>query len=472
MSELKPKVTPKIGLMYCGLAAYWPQFPEFLEIGAKMLDRYMEKFNEIGEVVLEKFIDTPEKAKEAGKRFLEAGIDILYILPFGYTTGLIMLPAVQMMPEKMPVRLLVTHEDSSYDIKTATTSDFLHHSGICCVPEYSNILLRVHRKFKVTTGPLKDENFWAEIRKDSIGAAAAREFKNCNFAIIGAPYTNMTDMPGDDHKLLAATGKMFIRPEVEEFEVEYNKVTEEEIQEMLLQFRDFYAVEESVTDEHMYESAKIAVVYDKIINKYDISGYGYYWWGVSDLYTHLRAQSTIAGSRLASMGRPGVTEGDVKTSMAMKFMDLVGAGGMFLEFNTIDYDNNIFIISHDGPVNFNVSEGKPVLQHLELQHGKTGKGLGVDFNLKKGPVTLMNITQSDPEVDTFKIIYTVGEVVDGDILHVGNPNGRLKVSKPIPQFVNEWCQQGPQHHSSLGIGDISAEIEVFAEAMGFACVRI
>ena len=113
-----------------------------------------------------------------------------------------------------------------------------------------------------------------------------------------------------------------------------------------------------------------------------------------------------------------------------------------------------------------------MLQHLDIQHGKTGRGLGVDFNLKKGPVTLLNMTQSDPDVDTFKLIYTVGEVVDGDILHVGNPNGRLKVARPIPEFVNAWCQEGPQHHNALGIGDKSREIEVFAEVMGFACVRI
>ena len=472
MAKLEPKVTPKIGVLYTGLKAYWPQFPEFLEIGANMLTRYMEKFNEVGEVVLEKFIDTPEKSEEAGKHFAQAGIDILYILPFGYTTGMIIVPAVRSLPPEIPVRLLTTHEDSTYELKTATTSDFLHHSGICCISEYSNILVRMRRKFKVITGPLKDERFWEEIRRDAVGAAAAREFKKLNFAIIGAPYTNMVDMPADDHKLIKATGRMFLRPEVEEFATEYARVTEDEIKDMNAQFRDFYAVEDNVTDEHMYESSKIAVVFDKIIRKYDISGYGYYWWGVSDLYTHLRAQSTVAGSRLASMGRPGVTEGDVETAMAMKFMDLVGAGGMFLEFNTIDYDHNFILISHDGPVNFNVSEGKPVLQHLDIQHGKTGRGLGVDFNLKKGPVTLLNMTQSDPDVDTFKLIYTVGEVVDGDILHVGNPNGRLKVARPIPEFVNAWCQEGPQHHNALGIGDKSREIEVFAEVMGFACVRI
>lgn len=78
MAKLEPKVTPKIGVMYTGLKAYWPQFPEFLDIGAKMLERYMKRFEQVGEVVLEKFVDTPERAEEAGKRFVEEGIDILY----------------------------------------------------------------------------------------------------------------------------------------------------------------------------------------------------------------------------------------------------------------------------------------------------------------------------------------------------------------------------------------------------------
>jgi len=464
------KVRPKIGLMYTGLKVYWAQYPQFVEIGSNMYEKYLKEFKKIGDVVEAKFIDTPELSGQAGKMFKEKDIDILFILPFGYSTGMIIVPCVKQLD--VPVRLLATHEDATYDYKNADTAQWLHHTGICCIPEYASTLVRIDKKFRVITGWLKDRRFWTEIEKDSIGAAVGKKFKDLNFAIIGNTYTNMTDMPADDHKLLKATGKLFLRPEIEEFEDEYYKVTDEQLRDMYTQLREFYEVDETVTNEHMKESAKIAVVFDKIINRYNINAYGYYWWGIKEIVTQLRSQSTLAGSRLASMGVPGVTEGDVKTAMAMKAMDLMGAGGMFLEFNTIDYENEFLLISHDGPVNFNVSDGKPRLQHLDIHHGKTGHGLGVDFNLKKGLVTLLNLTQSDPKVDTFKLIYTIGEVVEGDALHVGNPNGRLKISKPIYKFVDEWCQHGPIHHNSLGIGDLSREIEVFAEVMGFKCVGV
>jgi len=472
MTELHPKVKPKIGLMFTGLKAYWPQFPELGDIGRDMYEKYITRFREIGDVVEAKFVDTPEKSEAAGKQFIEAGIDILFVFPFGYTTGMIIVPCIFQLDDKIPIRLLASHEDATYDYKNARTADFLHHSGICCTPEYASTLLRIGRKFKVITGWLEDIRFWNEIKSDSIGAAAANVWRKLNYAIIGNVYTNMTDMPADDHRLLKATGKVFLRPEVEEFEEEYKRVTEDEVQDMYKQFREMYDVDETVTDDHMYESAKIAVVFDKIINRYDISGYGYYWWGEKEEITQIRSQSVLAGSRLSSMGRMGVTEGDVKTAMAMKFMDLIGAGGMFVEFNSIDYAGDFILVSHDGPVNFNVAEGKGRLQHLDIHHGKTGEGLGVDFDIKKGPVTLLNLTQSDPSSDTFKLIYTVGEVVDGDILSVGNPNCRMQIEKPIHEFVDEWCQEGPIHHCSLGIGNVGREIEVFAQAMGFDCVRV
>ena len=240
---------------------------------------------------------------------------------------------------------------------------------------------------------------------------------------------------------------------------------------MVAQFRAMYEVEPSVTDEHLRFSAQVAVAYDEIIMKHDISGFGYYWWGEKELLTQLRSQSALAVSRLAALGRPGVTEGDVKTAMAMKIHDLLGAGGMFLEFFAMDYDADVLLVGHDGPSNINVADGKPKLQHLEVHHGKTGHGLGIDFKMKTGSVTLLNLTQFDAG-DTFKLIYTEAEVVDGPTLNIGNPNCRIKLARPLPEFMDAWCQQGPSHHLSLGLGATGREIEVFAEAMGFQSVRV
>ena len=89
-----------------------------------------------------------------------------------------------------------------------------------------------------------------------------------------------------------------------------------------------------------------------------------------------------------------------------------------------------------------------------------------------GPVTLVNLTQFDEGSDSFKLIYTRGEVIPGDILAIGNPNCRVRVERPIHEFVDAWCQEGPSHHIALGSGDRGEELEAFAEGMGFDIARI
>ena len=448
---------------------YWDQFPELKAMGEKMYAKLHQGLQEFGEVIAPELVDTPDKARVAATFFQAHSVDILLIFPFGYTTGMCISPVVSAV--SVPIRILNAHEDSAYDYKSADTAIYLHHEGVCCIPEYAGTLVELGKAFKVRTGHFKDHRFWNEVTSDCAGAAAARAFKSLNFGVIGKTYDGMTDMPIDEHRLLKTTGRLLDRPEVEEIENAFNRVTSGQIEDMFGQLRAMYDVDTTVTNEHMQVSAQVAVAFDEVITKHDIHGFGYYWWGEKEFVTQLRAQSALAVSRLTALGRPGVTEGDVKTAMAMKIMDLLGAGGMFTEFFSMDFDENFIMLGHDGPANINVADGKAKLQHLTVHHGKTGHGLGIDFRIPDGPVTLLNLTQF-AAASTFKLIYTTAEAIPGDILNIGNPNCRIRVSKLLHEFMDDWCQQGPSHHIAIGLGDQSQKLEAFAEAIGFACVRV
>ncbi len=460
---------PRIGALPTGHWIYWGQFPGLREKSLAMWQTLRARLSEIGEVVAPELVDDAEKSAASGRFFKQADIDILLIFPVGYTTGLCVAPAVREVT--VPIRILNAHRDSSYDYGSADTAMYLDHEGPCCVPEYSGTLVSMGKAFRVLTGHFGQERLWDEIRRDCRGATAARAFRGLRFGVIGNTYTGMTDMPVDEHRLLRATGQLMVRPEVEEIEDAYNAVTSAQLDNMYRQFREMYDVDATVTNEHLKFSAQVAVAYDQVICKHDISAFGYYWWGQKEHLTQLRSQSALAVSRLGAMGRPGVTEGDVKTAMGMKILDLLGAGGMFLEFFCIDYDGEFLLMGHDGPSNINVAQGRPKLQHLPVHHGKTGHGLGIDFTMRQGPITLVNFTQFDAG-ETFKIIYTIAEVIPGEILHIGNPNCRVRVAKPIPQFFDDWCQQGPCHHIALGVGDHARELETFAQGMNFRIARV
>jgi L-arabinose isomerase len=462
-------VRPRIGLLPTGYYYYWSQFPGLRDKGLKMYRQLLSLLEKHAAVTAPELVDTPEKSEAAGRLFRERGVDMVLVFPVGYTTSMMLVPAVKQLD--VPIRLLNAHEDRAYDYASADTAEYLHHEGICCIPEYSGALVNLGKRFKVRTGFFADHRLQSELSADFRGAAAARFFKEMNVGLIGSVYTNMTDMPVDEHRLLRSTGRMLARPEVEEIETAFARVTDDQVEEMLLQFRVMYDVDETVTDDHLRFSAQAAVAYDEVIRKHDMYAFGYYWWGEKELVTQLRAQSNLAVSRLASLGRPGVTEGDVKSAMAVKIMDLLGAGGMFVEFFSMNFDEDFVLLGHDGPCNINMASGKPRLQHLKVHHGKSGHGVGIDFQMRQGPVTILNLTQFDAG-DRFKLIYTVGEIVPGPILGIGNPNCRVRLQRPIHEFMDAWCQQGPSHHMAIGYGDLGEELEIFAEATKFRLAKV
>lgn len=466
---MKPKVRARVGLLATGHHYYWEQFPRLKDMGLSMYARLRALLDPLADVVAPDLVDTPEKSRQAGEMFKQEDVDLVLVFPFGYTPSMNMVPAVEGL--KIPIRILNAHEDRSYDYASADTTDYLHHEGVCCIPEFAGALANLGREFKVRTGAFDDIRLQRELQADFDGAAAARFFRNMNVGLIGQIYTHMSDMPIDELRLLRATGRMLVHPEVEELENAYHRATQEQLEDMYAQFRQMYDVDETVTDEHMRFSAQVAVAFNEVITKYDIYAFGYYWWGERELITQLRAQSGLAVSRLAALGRPGVTEGDVKTAMAMKLLDLLGGGGVFVEFFAMDFDENSLLMGHDGPSNISVAKGRPRLMHLDVHHGKSGHGLGIDFDMPEGAVTLLSLSQFDAG-DTFKLIYSVGEIVAGSILSIGNPNARVRVNRPLHEFVDAWCQQGPSHHIALGLGDHSEALEAFAEAMGFGIARI
>jgi len=466
---MQPRVRAKIGLLPTGHNYYWDQFPALKGLGLGMYERLRNVLSQMADLVVPDLVDTPEGSRLAGELFEREKIDLLLVFPFGYTPSMNVLPAIRAVD--VPVRLLNTHEDRSYDYANADTTQYLHHEGVCCIPEFAGALTSIGRKFRVRTGPMDDPRLHRELMADLLGAAAARFFRNMNVGLIGQVYTHMGDMPIDEHRLLRSTGRMLVRPEVEEIENAYHRVTTAQLEDMYGQFRQMYDVDASVTNEQMRFSAQAAVAFDEIIARHDISAFGFYWWGERELVTQLRAQAGLAVSRLAALGRPGVTEGDVKSAMAMKILDLLGGGGMFVEFFSMDFDENFILMGHDGPSNVRMACGRPRLTHLDVHHGKSGHGLGIDFDMQQGPVTLLNLTQFDAG-DTFKLIYSVAEAIPGPILRIGNPNCRVRVGRPIHEFIDSWCQQGPSHHIALGAGDQSAAIEAFGEAMGFRAVRV
>ena len=170
----KNEIRPKIGLLPTGHFYYWSQFPRLKDMGLKMYKRLLEILKEHAEIVAPDLVDTADKAKEAGRLFKSRDIDMVLIFPLGYTPSMNVVPAV--IELDVPIRILNAHEDRFYDYRSADTTIYLHHEGVCCIPEYAGALVNLAKKFKVRTGFFDDSRLQDELRADFRGGGRERLF--------------------------------------------------------------------------------------------------------------------------------------------------------------------------------------------------------------------------------------------------------------------------------------------------------
>ena len=163
-----PPPRARIGLLPTGHSYYWEQFPRLKEMGLRMYRKLRALLEPHGELIAPELVDTEAKGRAAAELFRNAGIDILVIFPFGYTTSMNMLPAVQGV--EVPIRILNAHEDRSYDYATADTTIYLHHEGVCCIPEFAGSLTNIGKRFRVRTGPFDDPGCKRSWRPTSAGS--------------------------------------------------------------------------------------------------------------------------------------------------------------------------------------------------------------------------------------------------------------------------------------------------------------
>jgi L-arabinose isomerase len=163
-------------------------------------------------------------------------------------------------------------------------------------------------------------------------------------------------------------------------------------------------------------------------------------------------------------------ECEIKNAQAMKIMDCFGAGGSFTEYYAVDYRDDVLLMGHDGPGHAGIAQGKTKVRPLAVYHGKVGSGLSVEMSVKHGPVTLLSIAEAPG--GKLKLVVAEGESVAGPILEIGNTNSRYRFAAGAREFMNRWNAQGPAHHSAVGIGHISSEIEKLGALLGVEVARV
>jgi L-arabinose isomerase len=426
-----------------------------------------------GEVVDAGLVDSAPGAAAAGERFARERVDLVVCYVATYATSSQVLPAVQRLG--VPVLVCNLQPASALAYDRTDTGEWLANCSACCVPEISCAFARSRIDFHVTTGVLGIEggrfgeakpdhpaavHAWRDIERWMRAAGAVAGLRSSRIGFLGQTYPGMLDLYSDFTQHSAQLGTHIEVLEMCDLAERLPSSDAAEVRGKRDQVETLFEIsQDSPSDplarkpdeEQMRWACRVAVALDRLVGDHALDGLAYYYRGQSDnQYERLAAGLILGCSLLTARGVPTSGEGDLKNCQAMKILDLLGAGGSFTELYAIDFDEDFVLMGHDGPFHLRIAEGRPILRGLGLYHGKRGHGVSVEARVKRGPVTLLGITQTAD--GSLKLLAAEGESVEGATLAIGNTNSRIRFDGGARAFIDAWCMQGPTHHCALGIG--------------------
>ncbi len=470
----------KVGVMICGHKEYWPQFPglkEALIENARHFKRYVGN-NPIELVVYDiEMIDTVEDAFAAGQYFKAQQVDLLFVyLPSYVASGRFAQGALQ---AGCPIVLASLQENVKFD-KINTVSTMTGNGSPCQMPEAYSALMRMGKPAAgILFGQLfNDVRVQREIYEWCAVANALRAYKGAIFGHLGHSYDGMYDMNFDPTAITGAFGIHVKMLEMCEFVSYVEKAGPDEITAKVEKIQSTFDFLEASYDpttrdfkfEDVEWAARCSVGLDTLVEKNNLSGLAYYYAGLDNIYERVASNMIIGNSLLTSRGISLAGESDMKTAIAMYTTSALGCGGSFAELISVDFEEDILLVGHDGPHDIRISDAKPHIRGLGVYHGKRGHGISVEFSIKAGPMTMLSI--GSDENGKFMFIVAEGDLRKGAVPQIGNTITRSHFGGDIGVFIEDWCRAGACHHMSLSIGHNASMIEKLGKIMGIKVVRV
>ena len=468
----------RVGLCGIGLDAYWPQFAGLKERLEGYVARVAERLARPGvEVVNLGLIDRPERSREAGHQCRREDIDVLFLYVTTYALSNTVLPIVQRTG--VPVIVLSLQPEAAIDYRafnqlrdrTAMTGEWLAFCSACPVPEIANVMTRARIPFHQVTGVLNEERTWAEIEEWLAAARVRSTLAAGRLGLMGHYYGGMLDIMTDVTAVSIVFGTHIEIVEVDELSAIAAEVSEAEIARRIGEFHTAFDVQADCPADELRRAARTSVALDTFAAHHDLDALAYYYKGSGNAANEDTMSSIILGTSLLTARHfPVAGEYEVKNVLAMKILDVLGAGGSFTEFYAMDFNEDLVLMGHDGPGHMAIAEGRAKVRPLNVYHGKVGRGLSIEMSVKHGPVTLLSVVEDLQS--RFKLLTAEGECVAGEILEIGNTNSRYRFPPGARGFVSAWNAQAPAHHCAVGVGHVAAKLEKIAALMGVGYRRV
>ncbi len=472
--ERRKPLTARVGILAVGHHVYWEQFEGLLDELMGKLAIFEERVQGCGvDTVNFGMVDNAEAAYAVLPRLKAADLDLLLVDMVTYATSSTFGALIRELD--IPVVLVALQPRAAMDYENASTYMQLCNDDLCSVPEFTGVAVRMGKPVPpVILGMLHDDPEadrevarWCQIAK------VLHDLPRARIGHMGHVLEAMLDMHTDPAAVTCAFGCHVVQCEPDEILRHYRAANPQAVVEKQDEILGFFDTPDPVSDplttrlteRDLETAARAAVALDAFIAERNLDGLAYYYEAEEGSEMRTVVTNLIVGnSLLCAAGFPMCGEYDIKTCLAMLIMDRLDIGGSFAEFHPIDFERDSVLVGHDGPHHINIADGRPVLRSLAKYHGKPGSGAGVEFRIKRGPITMLSIGVN--AAGQFKFIIAEGESVEGPVPPTGNTNTHGRFEPDVRTFLQRWVAEGPTHHFALGVGHHAQSIADIAAFLG------
>jgi L-arabinose isomerase len=220
------------------------------------------------------------------------------------------------------------------------------------------------------------------------------------------------------------------------------------------------------SEDHLQFQVRVAAGLATLIRDRQLNGLAYFHFGRGgDVHEQLAGGMAIGGTFGITDGIPIGTEFDLRAVIAMYILGQFSqTGSMFTELYSVNYEDGVVEVGHDGATNLRMTVTKPKIKPLAVFHGKSGSGNAVESTAAPGPVTHLALA----ELGDGSITFVVGEgaVVPGPIMAIGNTVSRVDFGCDPGGWVEAWSRSGSGHHFAMAHGHHARELKILARLLG------
>ncbi len=323
----------------------------------------------------------------------------------------------------------------------------------------SSIFRNFGKRFSFVYGSVKRSEVKKKVAIFAKVVRAITYMEEARIGLIGSRPDGFEISGFDELSIKNIFGTTIIKISMSEFldliDSKEDKMVEEDVKVQ----KEIFDIDQTI-DSQIASLSKIYLALKELIKKYSIDAYAPQCW--PELRMERKTPMCVANGRITAEGIMASCEADMDCALTMLMLyALSGRTPWTNDFVNLIEENDSLLFWHCGNASYNLSDGKPKIEVIYEGPAQTA-------TLRSGTVTTCRLNHFK---GGFELFAGIGEAIDQKPMLKGS-NMYVKMARGNMEFINSMLKHGVPHHNVIVHGDLSEELEEFANLLKLQSIVI